>query len=343
MTAMDLSKWPVSNVTLGHFPKARSDVVLQALCDMPADTPIVNRYERDERYPSSEERGWRKLPDPRGPALLMTMFQLWAIYHDQKVAETAGGLHEGRSSGGFSQQDLAPLWRLLDNNDVVTVRVVAWSRFANITKDGEAELFGPDWGHWPGEKVQSSRYRLSRNEAGELLIDGVAAPKPTDPGPTPEEQAAIDASDRQMAAEREAHAKREQEIKDRVARENAEHNARMEHERREQEERAAEAAKAAAQRAQEQREENARLDREAEAERARLGIKPAGDVTKALRDSPSEESEYLALVNLWSAQYAPDDTDGFRARLGEIVRLGAQWKAPVYEVCRRLGWDPLDL
>ena len=87
-------------------------------------------------------------------------------------------------------------------------------------KDGGAELFGPDRGHWPGLKVQSSRYRLSRNEAGELLIDGVAAPKPTDPGPTPEEQAAIDASDRQMAAERESHEKREQEIKDRAAREN---------------------------------------------------------------------------------------------------------------------------
>ena len=46
---MDVSKWPVSNVTLGHFPKARSDVVLLGLCDMPADTPTVNRYERDER------------------------------------------------------------------------------------------------------------------------------------------------------------------------------------------------------------------------------------------------------------------------------------------------------
>ena len=74
-TLMELKQWPVSNVTLGHFPRTRSDVVLQALCDMPADTPTVNRYERDERYPSSEERGWRKLPDPRGPALLMTKFE----------------------------------------------------------------------------------------------------------------------------------------------------------------------------------------------------------------------------------------------------------------------------
>ena len=148
---MDVSKWPVSNVTLGHFPKARSDVVLLGLCDMPVDTPVVNRYDQDGR----------KLPDPRGPALLMTMFQLWAIYHDQKVAETVGGLHEGMSRGGFSQRDLTPLWKLLDKNDVVTVRVVAWPRFANIVKDGEAELFGPDRGHWPGKKVFSSRYRLS--------------------------------------------------------------------------------------------------------------------------------------------------------------------------------------
>ena len=121
--------------------------MLLALCDMPADTPVVNRYDQDGR----------KLPDPRGPALLMTMFHLVAIYHNnEKVAETVGGLHEGKSRGGFSQRDLTPLWRLLDYNDVVTVRVVAWPRFANIVKDGEAELFGPDRGHWPGEKVQSS-------------------------------------------------------------------------------------------------------------------------------------------------------------------------------------------
>ena len=116
---MDVSKWPVSNVTLGHFPKARSDVVLLALCDMPADTPVVNQYDQDGR----------KLPDPRGPALLMTMFHLVAIYHNnEKVAETVGGLHEGKSRGGFSQSDLAPLWSLLDTNDVVTVRVVARPR-----------------------------------------------------------------------------------------------------------------------------------------------------------------------------------------------------------------------
>ena len=214
-TVLRVAAWPVSNVTLGHFPRTRSEVVLQALCDMPADTPTVNRYERDERYPSSEERGWRKLPDPRGPALLMVKFQLWATYHGEKLAETAGGLHEGKSRGGFSRKDLAPLWRLLETNSVVTVCIEAWPRFANIVRDGEAELLGPDRGHWPGLMVESSRYRLSQDEDGQLLIGGVAAPKPTDPGPTAEEQAAIDASDRQMAAEREAHERREQEIKDR--------------------------------------------------------------------------------------------------------------------------------
>ena len=180
---MDVSRWPVSNVTLGHFDK-RGDVVLLAFCEMPEDTPRVNRYKRDERYPSSEELGWKKLPDPRGPALLMTVFQLWAVYHHEKVAQTSGVLlHGGCSSGGFSRDDLRPLWDLLETNDVVTVRVTAWPRFGNVVKDGEVELFGDDRGHWPGEKVRSARYRLSLNEGGELLIDGVAAPALAGPGP----------------------------------------------------------------------------------------------------------------------------------------------------------------
>ena len=335
---MEVKQWPVSNVTLGHFPKTRSEVVLQALCDMPADTPTVNRYERDERYPSSEERGWRKLPDPRGPALLMTMFELWAPYHEEKLAQTVGGLHEGKSRGGFSRDDLVPLWRLLDSNDVVTVRIIAWPRFANIVRDGEADLFGPDRGHWPGKKVLSSRYRLSRDEDGQLLIDGVAAPKPTDPGPTPEEQAAIDASDRQMAAEREAHERREQEIKDRAARENREHNERMEQERAERAEEQRRAQEEADARVAAERAENERLDREAAKERERLGIRGPDDIMKALSDPPSEDGLYLALVNLWSAQYAPDDTDGFKARLADIRRQG-QFAPAVDEVCRRLGWS----
>ena len=327
---MDLSKWPVSNVILGHFVKTGSNVVLQAGCDMPADTPTVNRYDQDGR----------KLPDPRGPALLMTMFQLWAIYHGpRKVAETVGGLHEGKSRGGFSQSDLAPLWNLLDENDVVTVRLDVWPRFANIVRDGEAELFGPDRGHWPGEKVQSSRYRLSLGENGQLLIDGVAAPKPTDPGPTAEEQAAIDASDRQMREEREAHEKREREIKDRAARENREHNERMglERDHREEEQRR-QRAEAEARIARE-RAENEAEQRRAAAERAKLGIKEPGAITKALYESSVETGEYLSLVNLWTSTYEPHDIDGFKARLKEIAASDARFTDAVNEVCRCLGWS----
>ena len=204
-------------------------------------------------------------------------------------------------------------------------------------KDGEAELFGPDRGHWPGQEVQSTRYRLSRNEAGELLIDGVAAPKPTDPGPTPEEQAAIDASDRQMREERDAHARREQEIKDRAARENAEHNARMDREREAQEAEQRRQREEADARASREREENDRLDREAAAERAKLGIKGPGDITEALYGSTVETGEYLSLVNLWTAQYAPDDVDGYRARLKALH--GEGFADAVDEVCRCLGWQ----
>ena len=322
---MNLSKWPVSNVTLGHFPKTRSDVVLLGLCDMPADTPTVNRYDQDGQ----------KLPDPRGPALLMVMFQLWAIYHGpRKVAETVGGLHEGKSRGGFSQSDLTPLWSLLDENDVVTVRLDVWPRFANIVKDGEAELFGPDRGHWPGEKVQSSRYRLSLDENGQLLIDGVAAPEPTDPGPTAEEQAAIDASDRQMAAEREAHERGEREIKERAARENRENDERIERERREQEEAGRRADESTAAERRRHAEEQRREKERAAKERERLGIKPAGEVYETL--SASEDGAVLAFANAWSAMFAPDDTDGFKALLRK--ERPAHTEA-VDEVCRLLGWS----
>ena len=336
---MDVSKWPVSNVTLGHFPRTRSDVVLQACCDMPADTPTVNRYERDERYPSGEERGWRKLLDPRGPALLMTMFELVAIYHNnEKLAETAGGLHEGRSRGGFSQSDLAPLWSLLDKNDVVTVRVAARPRFANIVADGEAELFGPDRGHWPGQEVQSTRYRLTRDEDGQLLIDGVAAPKPTDPGPTPEEQASIDASDRQMREEREAHERRERELRERVARENRENDERVEQERREREaEEQREADERAAKRRRQQEESEAE-ERRAAAERERLGIRPAGELSKTLSDPPFEDRLCLALVNLWEGRYAPSDTDGYRKHL-TTLRGDMRFADAVNKICSRLGWS----
>ena len=338
---MDLSKWPVSNVTLGHFPKTRSDVVLLALCDMPADTPTVNRYERDERHPSSEERGWRKLPDPRGPALLMVMFQLWAIYHGpRKVAETVGGLHEGKSMGGFSQRDLAPLWNLLDENDVVTVRIDAWPRFANIVKYGEAELFGPDRGHWPGEKVQSSRYRLSLSENGELLIDGVAAPKPTDPGPTAEELAAIDASDRQMREEREAHERREREIRERAARENRENDERIARERREREEEQRQSRVREDARIAREAKEREEEDRRAAAERERLGIKEPGAITDALYASSVETGEYLALVNLWTSTYDPHDIDGYKARIKEIAASDPRFTDAVDEVRRCLGWTP---
>ena len=334
---MDVKKWPVSNVTLAHFPKTRSDVMLQARCDMPADTPTVNRY-------VSEGRGFRKLPDPVGPALLMVMFRIEFI-SGLKIAEKAGGLYEGKSTCGFSRGYLEALWERLERGDYVEVRVVARPRFANIRKDGSAELLGNDRGHHPGTSVPSKIYHISRNEDGWLLIDGVAPPKPTDPGPTPEEQAAIDVSDQQMTTERRAHARREMEIKDRAARENAEHDARMDREREAQEEEQRRQDEQAAAQAKREREENDRLDREAAAERERLGIGDPSKITDALCESSRDDGEYWALVNLWTSTYDPHDIDGFKARLKAIAAdaMAADADNPAFAdavnaVCERLGW-----
>ena len=68
----------------------------------------------------------------------------------------------------------------------------------------------------------------------------------------------------------------------------------------------------------------------------RLGIKGPGDITKALYGSTVETSEYLSLVNLWTAQYAPHDVDSYRARLKAL--RGEGFADAVDEVCRCLGW-----
>ena len=323
-------------------PKMRSDVVLQGQCDMPIDTPVVNRYERDERYPSNEERGWRKLPDPIGYALLMVMFRIETASDGVKLVEQAGGLHEGKSRCGFSVKDLNAVWKLLDHDGSVDVCIVARPRFANIVADGSAELFGPDRGHWPGDKVRSRIYTLSKNEHGEFLIDGKAAPKPSDPGPTAEEQAAIEASDRQMREERLAHEQREQAIKDEAARSNREANERIERERKEAEEQSRKDSEDADKRIEQEREAQQREKERAAKERAKLGIKETDDrdATSKLTDASPEDDDYLILLNLWSSQYAAygnagDDVDGFMQHLKEFRDKG-QFTDAIDEMCRRL-------
>ena len=269
---MDVSKWPVSNVTLAFPLGMPSDVALLGLCDMPADVPVGNRY---------DDAG-NKLPDPVGICLSMVRFQIFDAANDVKLAEEAALPHDGRVCCVFGGKDLNALWDVLAKPGAERmVYIEAYPRFYRLDEDGHAHLEGDDRGYHAGAKDRSSVYVLGKNEHAELTIDGVAAPKPTDPGPTPEEQAAIDASDRQMREEREAHERQEREARERVARENAEHNARMDREREAQEaEQRRQSEEAAAQAARE-REENDRLDREATAERERLGIKEPGKVSEA--------------------------------------------------------------
>ena len=216
--------------------------------------------------------------------------------------------------------------------------MTAYPRFFELDESGDAHLNGDDRGYHAGTEVQSSVYTVAVNEHYEVTIDGKTEPEPVDPGPTPEEIAEREKSDRQMAAEREAHERGEQAIRDEASRLNRENDERLEQERRAQEEEQRRKQAEADERARVQREENARLDQEAAAERERLGIKGPGDITDALYGSSMETSEYLSLVNLWSAQYAPDDVDGFKARIREILHGNSEFSGAVNEVCRRLGW-----
>lgn len=323
---VEWDKWPVSNVRLAFPVGMPSDVALLGLCDMPADVPVANQY---------DDVG-NKLPDPVGICLSMVKFQI----HDEggeKLAEEAALPHEGRVQCVFGGKDLDALWNRLVPGGLVRVRVTAYPRFYELDQKGHAHLRGDDRGYHKGAEAQSPVYTLSRNEHAELLIDGKAEPKPVDPGPTAEEQAAIDESDRRMREEREAHERKDRESRERVERENREHNERMERERREHEEAQRRSRAEAEERTSREREEREVEERRAAAERERLGIRPDGDISRALNDPPSEDRRFLAIVNLWEAQYAPHDADGFKARLVDI-RQQDQFAEAVDEVCQRLGW-----
>ena len=209
---MDLSKWPVSNVTLAFPVGMPSDVALLGLCDMPADTPV----------------------DGTGIALSMVKFQIYTL-EDVKLADEVSLPHDGKVQCVFGRKDLTALWKLLGPGLQVQVRITAYPRFYRLDESGAAHLEGDDRGYHAGERSWSPVYTLGMNDRAEMTIDGKAEPKPVDPGPTAEEQAARDASDRRMREEREAHERQEREARERAARENREHNERMDRERRAQE------------------------------------------------------------------------------------------------------------
>ena len=315
---MEWMKWPASNVALAFPVGMPSDVALLGLCDMPADTPV----------------------DGPGLALSMVKFQIHTA-EGAKLAEEAALPHEGKVRCVFGRKDLTALWKRLGPGLRVPVRVTAYPRFYRLDEAGAAHLEGDDRGYHKGEEVRSPLYTLSMNDGAELTIDGKTEPRPGDPGPTAEEQAEIDASDRQMREEREAHERQEREIRERAARENREHNEREARERRkrEQEQRRLQD-QLDAQRKRED-EERERERQRAAAERKRLGIRtPDSDVSKALNDPPSEDGLYLAFVNAWEGMFAPDDTDGFKAFLTD-KRQDSRFTAAVDEVCKRLNWKLL--
>ena len=77
------------------------------------------------------------------------------------------------------------------------------------------------------------------------------------------------------------------------------------------------------------------MEREAAEERKRLGIKDDTIMDK-LMSSNNEDGVYLALVNLWSAQYAPYDIDGYKNRLADIAK-DEKFADAVNEILNRLN------
>ena len=133
---MDLSKWPVSNVSLAHPVGMPSDVALLGLCDMPADVPVANQY---------DDAG-NKLPDPVGICLSSVKFQI-VTAGGETLAEAAGLPHYGKVRCVFGSRDLPALWQHLDQDGDVRLRVVAWPRFYELDEDGHAHLRGDDRGY----------------------------------------------------------------------------------------------------------------------------------------------------------------------------------------------------
>lgn len=320
---LEYMQWPVSNVTLAHPVGMPRDVALLGLCDMPTDTPVANQYKDDGT----------KIPDPVGICLSMIKFQLWS--GKEKLAEEAALPHDGKVRCIFGSNDLSALFKRMDSK-TVPIHVVAYPRFYELDEKGHGHLLGDDRGYHKGEECHSSVYQLSFNQERKILIDGEAEPENVDPGPTAEEAAAMAEHDRIMREEREKRLAKERELKERVARENREHNEKIEREKKEheQEQRRIKADEKA-RRKQEKIEAKREKERAAK-ERKKLGIKDPSDVSKALKNPPSEDGNYMALVNLWEAQYAPHDLDGFRKRLVDI-KQNAEFEGAVDEIFKRIG------
>ena len=112
---MDVSKWPVSNVTLAFPVGMPSDVALLGLCEMPKDVPVANQY---------DDAG-NKLPDPVGICLSSVKFQIYTA-GGEKLAEEAALPHEGKVRCVFGGKDLPAMWEHIRADGDVRVRLVAW-------------------------------------------------------------------------------------------------------------------------------------------------------------------------------------------------------------------------
>ena len=223
--AFKFDQWPVSDVRFGFSDHRLRE--FEYACRMPADTPHANQYERDERYPSRDQRGWRKLPDPVGMALSRVKFELREADTGERFHENECDHDNGEVLGGMAVGSRkTTLWGRLPPGGSIRVRLVCYPLFYYLNEQGGAMAAYANMGqrgYFKGNEISTGVHTLSLSEYGDLFIDGKPKPKPLpplQPIKTPEEIAAEAESERERSEieaqqreirEREERAKRERE------------------------------------------------------------------------------------------------------------------------------------
>lgn len=175
-------QWPVSNVRLEHPEYGMPDeVVLGYHCEIPASTPQANQYDAQGSL----------IPDPFGLALSRVRFELRAV-SDDAVLDKRSVMHENGKVESVGATVGIPLWRRLHPGHSIQVRLYALPFFYFLNESGGAMSAFANMGqrgYFVGNECESeSSYILKLTDDGELLIDGVSAPKPTyEASETPEE------------------------------------------------------------------------------------------------------------------------------------------------------------
>ena len=291
---------------------------------MPSNTPQVNRYVDGE-----------KQPDPVGTALAWVEFKLIDMFDGRELHKTLLDHNAGKLRGGMTSSD-SELWNRISPGTSIRVKLEAEPVFfPYINEDGAAlmQYANTNDGYVRGVTVSSQGYYIGLNQEGLVVIDGEVAPEPVeiiDPS--------VEEGDRIMREEREEYERKERELREKVSKQNEEANERVEREKRELEMENRRLQQREAELARRHDEKQALLDKQAADARKRLGISDTDQVREVLNNPMIEDGLYMALVNLWSAEYAPHDLDGYKKRLIELKESNSmsRFDNAINEIFKRL-------